>query len=506
LDAPETIAQDPHNMAETPLSAPGSKMKSMDRSLARSLAWRAAADWTSQIFSWASFFIVMRLLTPADFGIAGMAVILLSYLRWISDFGIQRTVVNLRNLGEEQLAQLNALTALMGFAGFALSALLAKPVALFFRTPGLAPVVMVTCSALIPWGFRAVPEGLLTKDLRFQSIAVIEASYAIVTAFVTLVLAFLHFGYWALALGNVIGVVVRSILVIRARPYRYATPHLASLRKALLFGWHVLVSMVAQNSYQRLDNVTAGRVLGQPALGVYSMAWNLANVPLEKITSLVTTVIPSYLAAVQEDAGALRRYLRTLTEAIALAAFPATVGLGLVARELIPLAFCQKWQGVIGPLEVLSVYAAFRSIVALLPKILTAAGNPRYVMWNDLAALVILPIAFYAGSHWGVIGIAWGWVAAYPVVIIPLYRKVFRTISMKTGEYFRAVRPALDGSLAMAAVVLGLKRVLPASQALLPRVFLEVAAGALTYTAIVMFFHRERALNFMRLAKTFRRK
>ena len=100
MDAPETIAQDPHNMAETPLSAPGSKMKSMDRSLARSLAWRAAADWTSQIFSWASFFIVMRLLTPADFGIAGMAVILLSYLRWISDFGIQRTVVNLRNLGE----------------------------------------------------------------------------------------------------------------------------------------------------------------------------------------------------------------------------------------------------------------------------------------------------------------------------------------------------------------------------------------------------------------------
>jgi O-antigen/teichoic acid export membrane protein len=302
-----------------------------------------------------------------------------------------------------------------------------------------------------------------------------------------------------------VATVVRTVLIMWARPHRVAWPHLKSIKDSLVFGWHVLVSVVAFNSYQRLDNLTAGRVLGQAALGAYAMAWNLANVPLEKITSLVTTVIPTYLAAVQKEPAALRRYVRTLTEAMALATFPATVGLGLVARELIPLALGHKWDGMIAPLEVLSVYAAFRSIVALLSKVLTAVGNARFVMWNELTALVLLPIAFYIGSRWGTTGIAWGWVVAYPIVALPLYRKTFKTIEMKIGEYLKALRPALDGTLVMVAAVLLLKWAALANLPLIARLVSEIAAGASAYCGSLLLFHRERMLTFLRMAKSFRR-
>src|SRR5690349_23562987 len=98
----------------------------MDHSLARSLAWRAAADWTSQILTWASLLIVVRLLTPADFGIVGMAVVLVPYLRFITDFGIPRTVVTLRDLTENQLAQLQSVTAILSLVCFGFACLLAK--------------------------------------------------------------------------------------------------------------------------------------------------------------------------------------------------------------------------------------------------------------------------------------------------------------------------------------------------------------------------------------------
>ncbi|PYV72392.1 MAG: hypothetical protein DMG97_13640, partial [Acidobacteria bacterium] len=179
--------------------------------------------------------------------------------------------------------------------------------------------------------------------MRFRLLAGCEAVRAIVAALATLVLAYLHFGYWALVLGNLAGTAIRTVLIVRARPHRFALPHLSSISAALRFGWHVMVSLVALNSYQSLDNITAGRVLGRAALGFYGMAWTLANVPIEKVTSLVTTVIPSYLATVQNEPAALRRYLRALTEAIALVTFPATVGLGLVAHELVPLALGHKW-------------------------------------------------------------------------------------------------------------------------------------------------------------------
>jgi teichuronic acid exporter len=486
-------AADPHVYRTTRVSG-------LDRSLAGSLAWRAVANWSSQILTWVSFLIVARLLSPADFGIVSMAVILYSYLRYVGQFGIPVTVVTLRDLTASQLAQLHTIAVLLGLASFGVSCALAYPISLFFKTPKLVPVVIVTCLALVALGMRAVPEGMLNKDMRFRWLSVVDGGCDVLSAIVTLVMAWRGFAYWALIIGNLVATTARSTLIAKARPYPFAWPRLASIRKELLFGWHVLVSTLANSSYERLDNVTAGRVLGTAPLGFYGMAWNLANVPLEKVTTLVTTVIPSYLAAVQNDAVALRRYLRGLTEVMALATFPVSIGLGLVARDFVPMLLGHKWLAMVAPLQVLCVYAAFRSVVALLEKVLITTGKTRFVMWNQLWALVILPCAFYVGSRWGIAGIAWGWVAAYPLVAVPLYWKAFRTVQLRMAEYFRAVRPALDATVAMVGGVELLRRLLPVSLTALPRLLAEVGVGALIYGGTLLLFHRERALTFWKMA------
>ena len=504
LDARDIVDPKPNHPTTDSISLTTESTQRLDRSLAHSLAWRAGADWFSQILSWSSFLIVVRLLTPADFGIVAMAVVLWAYLRYVGEFGIPQTIVTLRDLTEDQLAQLNTVALLLGLGCFGLASLLAYPLAAFFKTPQLVRVVAVTCSGLIPLGCRAVSEGLLNRDMRFRTLSLIDATTSIIAATGTLVMVFLGLGYWSLVLGNLAGYTVQSILTVVARPHQFAFPRLGSLRGPLIFGWHVLVSVVASSAYEKLDNVTAGRVLGQAALGVYGMAWNLANVPIEKLTTLVTTTIPAYFAAVQNDPAALRRYLRTLTETLAMATFPATIGLALVARDLIPLALGPKWEGVVVPLEILSVYVTFRSVVALLGKLLTAVGNPRFVMWNDLAALIILPTGFYIGSHWGTQGIAWGWVAAYPLVAVPLYRKTFKTIEMPVGDYLRALRPALHGTLVMVLAVTLLKWSLPAKEFLPLRLVLEITTGAAAYVATLLLFHRERMMTFLRTARAFR--
>ena len=479
--------------------------KKLDKHLAHSLAWRAATNWASQVVSWASLFVVVRLLTPADFGIVAMALVLLPYLRILGEFGIPQTIVNLRDLTDEQLAQLNSVSLMLSIGCFGVAVALAWPLALFFKTPRLAPVVIVTCIGLIPLGFRSVSEGLLSKEMQFRTLSWFEAIRALIAAAVTLVLALVGFGYWALVLGNLVATFARTILLGSTRPHRFAMPRMTTLKAPLSFGWHILVSVIALSAYERLDNVTAGRVLGQTALGFYGLAWNLAYVPLEKVTSLVTSVIPTYLAAVQKEPESLRRYVRTLSEALALATFPATIGLGIVAREVVPVALGAKWIAVIAPLQVLSFYAAFRSIVAIIPKVLTAVGNARFVMWNDLRALVILPIAFYIGSHWGTAGIAWGWVAAYPLVAVPLYWKAFKMIKMPVATYLQALRPAIDGTLMMVLAVLALRWTLPPSWPAWSRLIAEVTLGGVAYFSTLMLLHRKRIMAFVGMAKSFRR-
>jgi PST family polysaccharide transporter len=473
-------------------------------SFAGNLAWRAVANWSSQLFSWASLLVLVRVLAPSDFGIVAMCAVLYAHLRFVSEFGIPTTVVTLRTLTDDDLAQLNAVGLLLGLTGFVLAGALAWPAALFFKTPKLVPVVIVMCLALIPQGARSVPEGLLNKDMRFKLLSLLDAFRDLTSAIVTVVLALLGFGYWALVLGNLSATLVRSTAILFCRPFRYARPNLRRVRQSIVFSWHVFVSTLSWSTYNSLDNITAGRVLGQAALGLYGMAWTVANTPLEKVVSLVTTIVPSYLASVQKEPPALRRYLSTLTEALALITFPTTIGLALVAREAVPLILGRKWDAAIVPLEVLCVYTAFRSVVALLPKMLTAVGNARYVMRVETSALVLMGTSFYIGSHWGINGIAYAWVAAYPLVALPMYRKVFRTIEMPVGDYLRAVRPGLDGSIAMVVAVLLFKRVLPVSEPLWLRLALEIVVGALVYSATVFALHGERVRSFLEHARRIR--
>jgi PST family polysaccharide transporter len=352
---------------------------------------------------------------------------------------------------------------------------------------------------------RSVPEGLLNKDMRFKLLSLFDAGRDLTAAIVTVVLALLGFGFWALVLGNLSATLVRTTAIMLSRPFPYAWPKLQQVRKSVVFSWHVFVSILAWSTYNSLDNITAGRVLGQAALGLYGMAWTIANTPLEKVVSLVTTIVPSYLASVQKEPAALRRYLSTLTEALALITFPATIGLALVAREAVPVIFGNKWIAAILPLEILCVYAAFRSVVALLPKLLTAVGNARFVMRVETSALLVMGTAFYIGSHWGIGGIAFAWVVAYPFVAFPLYWKTMRTIQMPVLDYIRALRPGLDGSIAMAIGVGLLKWGLPSSLPMWLRLTAEIAAGALVYAGVVFTLHRERAMNFWQLARRGRR-
>ena len=478
--------------------------KRLDRTLAGSVAWTAGAKWSSQIVSWACLLIVVRLLTPADFGLVAMAVIVFAYLTRVGTFGIPQAIVTMRDLTDHQLAQLNTLSLMMGVTSFALACALAFPLGWFFRSPQLPLVFIVTCLGLLMMGLRNVSSGLLEKEMRFKRLAAFETAHTLTAAVVTLALAALGFGYWALVVGNLAGTATRTACMLALRRHGFAWLHFQSIKPALKLSWHVLVSWIAVDTYSRADNAIAGRVLGQTALGFYSFAWNLANIPLERVTSLITIVVGTFLGVVRDDHTALRRYLCNLTEGIALITFPSTVGLALVARELIPFAMGSKWMGVVVPLELLAVYAAIQSIIALMPKVLMAIGQTRFWMWMELTALAVLPPAFYIGSRWGTAGIALGWAAIYPFIAAMVYWRTFKKIDLSFRSYYSALRPAVEGSVGMTILVLAAKWFQPAAWPLIVRLSIEVFSGAAAYILVILVFHRRRAMAFLRLAKTLR--
>jgi O-antigen/teichoic acid export membrane protein len=469
----------------------------MDKHLLGGIAWTAAAKWGSQILTWLCLLVVARLLEPRDFGVVGVAGVYLGLIAAFSEFGFGSAVITLRNLTVNEIAQINTFSVISGALGFLVSCALALPMGWFFRSPELPAVIIVMSTNFLILGFKTVPSSMLQRDLRFKRLSLIDSISAITQSLCVLLLGWLGRGYWALALGSVVGTTVATALNVASRPWGFERPRLNAVSHAVNFSWQILMGRLSWLLYSDADFLVAGRVLGTTALGAYTFAWNLATLPVEKVTSLVGQVTPAFFSANQTDYNALRRYLQSLTEAVSLMTFPATIGLGLVAPEFIGLFLGSRWSGAVAPLEVLAFYGSIRSVSALLGPLLTALRETRLLMWTNVVAAILMPLLFYIGSRWGPLGIACGWIVGYPFIVLPLYRKAFQRVGMPFRNYLVAIRPALDASLVMILAVGALKWVIPAGWPLYLRFGIEVVAGASAYFIVLLVVHMDRLRSFV---------
>lgn len=473
-------------------------MISANVSFAHAVAWTAVAKWSGQAVSWALTIVVVRLLSANDYGLVAMATVYLGLVAILNEFGIGMGVVANRELDDDQIAQLNTIGVAVGVLAFAVSCLAAVPLGVFFRAPDLPAVVVVTSTAFPVTALRTVPVALLQRSLRLRRLAAAEGVQTLTVALSTVGLALLEFSYWALVLGQVLGHVVFTGMILVAVRARFARPRLPSIRGVLTFSRHILVGRLAWYVQATADFTVAGRVLGEVPLGIYAMARGLASLPVDKVTALVNQVSLPFFAASQGSPAAMRRFVLTLTEGLAFVVFPVSCGVVLVAPEFVPLVLGERWLAVIPLLQILAGLAAYQSLVTVLPPVVLVTGGSRLSMYLGLAAAVVMPVAFYVGSGWGTTGIATTLVLVYPMLNIPLFVRAFRRTQLSPVAYLGAIAPALSAVLAMAAAVLALKLVLPSTWPLATRFVTEVLLGTTTYVGVIGIVFRTKIVAFYR--------
>src|SRR5690606_13550615 len=225
----------------------------VDRSLVRGIAWTGSVKWTVQVLSWASTLVIVRHVSPSDYGIVGSATLYLGLLTLVADFGIAAAVIRLRDLAQDLLEQLHGAATALGALGTLVGLAISVPLGWFFKSPPLPAVVATLSATLLVAGLRTVPLAVMQRDLRFRAIAFIEAGQAVIGAVVTVTRAVLGWGYWALAAGSLVQAAVFTLLTLRAQPLGLHPPRVAELRAPLTITKHVLVGPLSWWTYSNAD-------------------------------------------------------------------------------------------------------------------------------------------------------------------------------------------------------------------------------------------------------------
>jgi O-antigen/teichoic acid export membrane protein len=463
----------------------------LDRALVHGLAWNAVSRWTAQLFRWAATLLTARLLLPEDYGIVGIAMVVVGLLHHVSEFGIGAAIIQQRSLSNHVISRIGgaALVIAVIMAGALLA--IAPLAASFFHMPALRNVLMILSIRFIIDGYAVVPRSILARDLEFRRLSVLEGIESVLMAILTVSIAYVTKSYWALIAGNLISGLAFAVMVGRSVPMTPTWPgRLAEIRSQLEFGANVVASRLAWYAYSNADTLVVGRVLSGAMLGFYTQAWNIAAAPAEKLSSLVLRVAPSVLSQAKTHAGETRRYYLLLLRGVAIVSFPLAVGLALVAQELVSGVLGEKWLGAVAPLRFLALFFALRAIAALSPPVMLALGAPQVDRNISLVMAIVLPPLFYFSTRWGIAGVAATWLIAHPVIYGVLgFRWVLTRLEIPVSAFLRELWPATSATILMALIVALADRI-AGNVPTLVRLFLLSTVGAAVYFVSLWIFYK----------------
>ena len=448
------------------------------------LRWIALSRAVVQLSSWILTLVVVRLLTPFDYGIISMSGVLTLFAGMLIDGGLGPVLVQRKDIPRPVLRSATTALLLMSIAGIAAVQLAANPAALFFREPQLELLLRVASLQFLAGALTIVPASMLASQMKFREQAATHVSAGVFQGAVTITLAVLGYGYWSLINGTLAAALLRVIML-----YRYSrAPLLPSLQFRVLvpllgFARYTIGDRFLFYFVQQTDSMIVGRMLGADQLGTFAVAKQISHLPLDKISEIAAQVTLPAFSRIQHDPAAVSEGVRRLTQLGGVVSFPTFWGLMVIAPVAVPVLLGPGWSGATTPIIIFCTVLPIRAASTLLARVVVGVGRPEISFRNTLLwPLIVLP-AIVVGARYDTTGVAVAWAVSFPILFAIASYRIAAALAMRwTTLLAPLARPAIAAGI-MALIVWSLDALLAQHLGNLSRLIVAAAVGVVTYIA-----------------------
>lgn len=471
------------------------------------IKWSAISQVGRQGTQLITTVILARLLSPSDFGLVGMAMVVIGFINIFKDLGTAAAVIQRKELSEALLSSIFWVNAGFGALAMIVLFLIAPFGGLFYREPRVVAVLQVLSMSFFISGLGILHQALLERALSFNSLAKLETASVLVGAVVGIGLAFAGAGVWSLVFQSLTTAFVATILLWLS----------SSWRPRWVFDWEEIRAMSSFslnltgfnifNYFTRnADYLLIGRYLGAQDLGYYTLAYRILLFPLQNITAVIGRVMYPVLSTMQDDNRRFASAYLKVIGTIALITFPLMMGIFALAKPFVLTLFGDRWQPVILLIMIFAPVGLIQSIGATVGGIYLVKGRTDCMFRWGIGSGTLVVIAFMVGLRWGIIGVAAGYAIASFILSYPSFSIPFRLVDLKFVQFLKVLEPSFINSSLMLIVLILFTIMLPSSLSDFMTLLLSVTLGAAVYAAVSWITNREQLKDLWNLARLNRTK
>jgi O-antigen/teichoic acid export membrane protein len=438
-------------------------MTTLKQQTVSGVKWLVGSSFLQKAIQLSGTVILARILGPTDFGLFALAFVAIDALGLFKSMGFDSALIQRKDNIEKAANTAFFIIPLLGLVLYLIVAISAPWIGKFLNNQQVVGVIRALGIIFVISCLGKVPAALMEKNMQFRQISIIEIIAAIIFSTTAVILAVLGMGVRSLVIAYVLKTLYQNIMFFVYYKWR---PKLDFDKKVAFemfhFGKFLFLGGVVWFLKSNLDNMLVGKLLGVAALGLYAIAFNIANFGADYFAGRVYRVIFPAFSKIQADKYDLKQAFLKTTKVISIFAFPFCTVLLLIGNELIRAIYGLKWLEAVPVLKVLAFAGLFNTLPVAMGPLFNAMGHPKASLWFQ----VIQVVAFFlfivpAAKLFGMIGVGTVVAISALIAVIAYLPFTMKLISLGITDIYQSLKPGLVSSLLMGIVIILLKYILP---------------------------------------------
>jgi len=449
-------------------------------------------------------YILVRILTPEDFGVVALALLLLTTIKQFSQTGLEQALVQDDECSKKSINTVWTTSIIRGAIFFLLLGALNPFYVDFFDEKDISSVLFIVSFAVLINGFKNTYLIIQQKNLEFRNHFRVSISSQIVDFLVTVCLAVLvdDFGLYALSLGYVSASLVASILsfvLLENKPS--LSFDLYSFKRLFGFGKWVLGGGVVIFLILNIDTAVIGKIFGVAMLGYYKIAYRFANLLATDFVLNVSKFLYPLFSSVKNNSENLKEYFLFSLLVVSVLVLPVMTILGLFAESFVAGYLGDGWSDVVEPLQILVIFGTVRSYAAICGYVFWAKGQskiPALISTAQLllVALIIVPLAI----EFQITGVAISVTVPLVVSAVVSWYMVGKLVAIRLKEYAEFMYPCVLSWVLMVASILVFQSIYK-NTLNFPELILVSILFTLLYILLVLLFDLSKNAKILQVVR-----
>ncbi|MFK7847040.1 MAG: MOP flippase family protein [Rhodothermales bacterium] len=414
-------------------------MSDFKKNVVSGISWSFVNQIAAQVLNLLITIVLVRFISPKEFGILGMVTVLTGFAYAFLNFGFAAALIQKDDVSEKDIATVFFISITSGLFLYALFFLGAGPIARFYDKPELVGLVRYISLNFLILSFGIVQSSILIKKLAFKKLAQINIFSILVAGTVAITMATKGYGIWCLVIQSLLLSSLSTILLVS---YSGIKVRFGFDKTAFLgmfnFGGHAAADSMLGYWARNLDNLLIGKYLGDISLGLYSKAYSIMLLPLVNFSQVISKVLFPSFSSIQQDHAKIKHVYLKVTRIIAFVTFPLMLVLWALSENFVLVVFGEAWQDMIPLLKVLCWLGIPQSILTLNGSLYHALGRADLAFRVGLLLKANIVIGLIAGLYMGgLMGLVIGYAIAGVINFYPSFFFAGRLVSLYIVEQLR---------------------------------------------------------------------